>query len=133
MIFLLEEETRRRSTRYPLRLPVTLVVRGELIDGVSRNVSTGGMYVELGRAPEDGSWSCMVDEGVTMSVVLPGQSMEMIMEAQIRWDNGSNGIGLRFHSLARWKAEVLERVVTGQADVGLGVVAAAERLPAGMN
>ena len=112
---MLEEETRRRSTRRLLRLPVTLVVRGELIGGVSRNVSTGGMYVELGQSPPTGSWYDLVDEGVTMSLALPDQAPELIVDAEVRWNNGSNGIGLRFLALDRWKAELLERLAVEQA------------------
>ena len=112
------EVSRRNSTRYSLKLPVTVVVRGDVLAGVSRNISTGGMFVELVESPTFGPSTGLVDESVTLTVELPCQPLELIVDAQVRWSNGNNGIGLRFLSLDGWEEQALGRLFV--ADSGDG-------------
>jgi hypothetical protein len=68
------------------------------------------MFVELVESPTFGPSTGLVDESVTLTVELPRQPLELIVDAEVRWSNGNNGIGLRFLALDEWEKQALGRL-----------------------
>jgi len=96
------EAERRDSPRFDKAFPVFVSGDRGISYGVARNVSEGGMYVELLESAPLGSV-------VTVTFAWPGSNAEMSVEAQVRYATALNfggasdrpmaavcGVGLRF-------------------------------------
>ncbi|MDF1562294.1 MAG: PilZ domain-containing protein [Deltaproteobacteria bacterium] len=96
-----ENPERRYTPRFDKAFPVFLSGDRGVTYGVARNVSEGGMYVELADAEPLGS-------SVTVTFAWPGSNAEMSVEAEVRYTAAINfggegeglraicGVGLRF-------------------------------------
>lgn len=84
---------RRDFGRTSLDLTVELTVREswQTLTGVARNVSLGGMFIELAAAPAFGA-------AVLVRVTLPGQRELLVLPGVVRW-RGEGGVGVQFGSL----------------------------------
>lgn len=82
-----------------------------MVDGVSRNLSMGGMCLEiignqLFQNPIE--W----DENTAVLTFTPPESpMEIIAEALICWNNGENTLGVRFNGLSPWAKTALNDIM----------------------
>lgn len=107
----MQNRNRREWSRHPIRLPVNMVMDGQLMDGLSRNLSMGGMFVELLDTPPSLPIDSWVDETVTLTFTPPGHTMEIVTEGVVCWNNGERGMGIRFKALGAWAQTALEEIL----------------------
>jgi uncharacterized protein (TIGR02266 family) len=93
----LAEQFRRTDPRYDRRLEVEIVASGETHIGYCRNISLGGMFVELMSVLPVGS-------AIAVRFRVPTQPEAIEVTGEVRWvergDPGqANGMGIRFHGL----------------------------------
>ncbi len=107
----MQQTNRRESYRYPIKIPVNILINGEMMDGVSRNLSMGGMCLEiigtqLFQNPID-----YADDTAVLTFTPPEGSMEIIVEALICWNNGENTLGVRFNGLSPWAKTAMSDIL----------------------
>jgi CheY-like chemotaxis protein len=91
----LMKRERRRNTRVPVEIPVTLVVN----DGagqqraVTSDLGEGGMAIQISQRPKK--------EG-TLSVhfTLPGTDHTIVCKGEVAWENAGRQVGIRFVDLS---------------------------------
>jgi c-di-GMP-binding flagellar brake protein YcgR len=93
----LVEQFRRTDPRYDRRLDVEILVGGKRLQGQSRNISLGGMFVELGETLSE-------QAVVEVRFQVPTQPEAITVGAEVRWIErigGSDlvGVGIRFQGL----------------------------------
>lgn len=82
---------RRVHERYERRIPVTILHEGREHDGVTQNVSLGGMYLETKAQIPFGA-------AVKIRVRLPALKEDSVIAVTVRWVK-ADGIGVQFGSL----------------------------------
>ncbi len=82
---------RRVHERYTCEMPITLVLKGEEVEGMAVNISLGGMYIVTEGRAEFGT-------AVKARFRLPALKEETECEVVIRWKK-PDGIGGQFGSL----------------------------------
>jgi hypothetical protein len=100
-----------RPRRYAVRLPATLIYRGTLVTGLTRNLSLGGACVELAEQPPFGELEQWVDQTLTLNVELPLSVGELYCEASVRWASICD-LGLRFDGLGPRDQDLLTRLLS---------------------
>ena len=89
-------EHRRADKRYDRRIGVEVVHEGQTRAGSCRNLSLGGMFIEIDLALPFGA-------RVQVSFRVPTQPEAIEVEAQVRWSEpavaGRGGLGVRFAGL----------------------------------
>jgi uncharacterized protein (TIGR02266 family) len=93
----LAEQFRRTDPRYDRRLEVEIAASGESHIGLSRNISLGGMFVELPAMLPLGS-------AIQVRFSVPTQSEPIEVTGEVRWVERAAagqgfGLGIRFHGL----------------------------------
>lgn len=84
-------EQRRLHERFPIELPVTVVVGESRFAGRTQNISLGGLLATVeGSVPFGAS--------VVIRITLPASVEELELEAAVRWTSGSS-IGVQFSSM----------------------------------
>ncbi len=83
----------RRHSRIALDLPVEVVVKksSERLEGVSRDISLGGMQMKLQQLIAFG-------EEIEIHVTLPGQKVPCVLPAIVRWKR-DDVLGAQFRLL----------------------------------
>ncbi len=95
----------RRTPRAPIDATVQINVKGdgETHTGHARDISLGGMFIEIALAPKFGS-DC------TVTLTMPGQKAPFIMPGIVRWTR-DGGMGVQFGLLgARETHSIIEFV-----------------------
>lgn len=91
-----EVDHRRSDQRYERRLDVDLGYEGRVIATRSRNISLGGLYVEIDQSLPFGA-------RVHLTFHVPTQKEAVEVDGQVRWvemDDGQvKGVGIRFEGL----------------------------------
>ena len=95
---------RRTLDRTEVVLPVTLEHDGRTLSGTARNLSLGGLFVEIDAVLAFGAT-------VVVRFTLPGQSQEIATSAQVRWTAGTCGVGLQFQGLRAWQVWALQQFI----------------------
>ena len=84
-------DNKRAVTRHEKSVPVWFTYENEERDGVTRNMSLGGMYVVTADPPPFGA-------SVFVRFRLPGLKEESRVKGQVRWIDGE-GMGVQFEAL----------------------------------
>jgi len=107
----MQKLNRRESKRYPIKIPVNIVINGEMVDGVSRNLSMGGMCLEI--IGDQLFQNAIQGAGDTtvLTFTPPGSTMEIITEAFICWNNSENTLGVRFNGLSPWAQTAMRDIL----------------------
>jgi len=87
----MSEPSRRLHERFDHRLPVAVHFDGREVAGYSRNISVGGMFLEVRGAVPFGAH-------VHLKFRLQNLPDEVDIPAVVRW-SGSDGIGVQFSTL----------------------------------
>lgn len=101
--------TRERTPRAPFSGWVELTADGRRRLGTGRDLSAGGIGVELrGDLPP-------VGDAVTSEFALPGISLPIALEGRVAWSDGTRQrVGVRFERVDPGLAELLENFVGGR-------------------
>lgn len=118
-------QSTRKTPRYSVRLPVTIFHAGDVIQGVSQNLSEAGMFVRLGVGTSVFRPSQVPGAPLTVMFQVPGDSLELMIEAEVRWVDSENGIGIQFLALADLERRALARMLEKGPRVGPSPVATA--------
>lgn len=80
----------RRTPRAPIDATVGYAVQGgpDELYGKARDISLGGMFIEVPEAPAFGA-------AITVVVLLPGEKAPFTMPAVVRWAR-DGGMGIQF-------------------------------------
>ena len=93
-----EEQQRRRQQRYPVDIPVEMTLRGSKIQGIARNMSVGGMFIQTDVALAMG-------EEIVVEFTVPSPRQEVAVKSQVRWvekkadGSAGSGVGILFLAL----------------------------------
>jgi DNA-binding response OmpR family regulator len=105
--FMLQE--RRRYFRYPVKMPVVVVLGDKQLRANSTNVSEGGIAILLDHGlPKNAT--------PRVQFTLPGTSISLDVETEIAWIDLKGFAGLRFHNLVKSSQEQLENWLTNQVE-----------------
>jgi CheY-like chemotaxis protein len=85
----LMKRERRRNARFPVDMPVTLLLENRAHPARTADLSEGGMAIEVDRKPKSGP-------GLRVRFIVPGTKMERECPAEIAWETSGRQIGLRF-------------------------------------
>lgn len=112
-----ERPQRHREPRYPIRLPVTMICRGAVSNGLTRNLSLSGMYVDLEDDCPFGAPVELVGTDLTVSISVPSQQDELVCEAVVRWASYDGGLGLQLTEVSPRYPKVLTQLLAGKRSV----------------
>ena len=95
-----KHDDRRANRRIELEVEIGLESDHNFYTGLTRDISSGGIFVATGVTYE-------VGDRVTINFTLPGRSVPITVEAQVRWvrdprtirTDGAEGMGLKFLNL----------------------------------
>jgi DNA-binding response OmpR family regulator len=105
--FMLRE--RRRYFRYPVKMPVCLVLDGKEIKGESTNISEGGIALLLQHAlPKNAT--------PRVQFTLPASGPALDVDTEVAWADLKGYVGLRFLNLPASSQELLEGWLTTQME-----------------
>jgi uncharacterized protein (TIGR02266 family) len=89
-------EPHRTDRRYEKRVPVEIVHGGKSFSAFTRNISLGGLFVEIDETLPFGA-------KVSLSFSVPTQSEPIAVGGQVRWlemeEGHVRGVGIRFEGL----------------------------------
>jgi c-di-GMP-binding flagellar brake protein YcgR len=101
-------EQNRLHARLDLRVPVRIELDGRALHGHSRNLSLGGMLVDLAEPVALGSRLRLVFD-------LPDGQGEIDALAEVRWTDPDLGIGVQFLGLRPQAVYRLQRLMVAPA------------------
>jgi Tfp pilus assembly protein PilZ len=85
-------DSRRHHEQHAIVLPATVEHAGRILEGTSRNLSLGGMFLNVdGPVP--------LGARIQLSFSIPTQSRPIVAAARVRWTDGKTGIGVQFDGL----------------------------------
>ena len=97
---------KRQHPRQSVQLPVAFQREGgPRIDGLSRDMSIGGMFVETTTPAPFGST-------VQIFMTLPGLKQEVTVKATVRWTE-HDGMGVQFGLMGVRETHALTRLIAG--------------------
>jgi type IV pilus assembly protein PilZ len=97
---------KRQHPRQSVQLPVAFQREGgPRIDGLSRDMSIGGMFVETSAPAPFGST-------VQIFMTLPGLKQEFTVKATVRWTE-QDGMGVQFGLMGVRETHALTRLIAG--------------------
>jgi uncharacterized protein (TIGR02266 family) len=99
----------RQSLRVEQRLAVEIEVEGTRHAAASRNLSTGGMFVETGLA-------LRVGQRLRLHFAVPAQKDPVAAEAEVRWIE-AGGAGMRFVGLRAKDVWALGKLLTPSGQI----------------
>ena len=105
-----EVESTRKTQRYSVRLPVSVFYGGQIIHGMSQNLSMGGMCIHLEVSASVFPPAEVPGADLTVSFQVPGHPLELVIEGEVRWSDYANGIGIRFARLDAPEKKALGRL-----------------------
>ncbi len=105
--FMLQE--RRRYFRYPVKMPVVVVIGDRELKANATNISEGGIAILLHQGLPKNALP-------RVKFTLPGTSITLDVETEIAWMDLKGATGLRFHNLVKSSQEQLENWLTGQVE-----------------
>ena len=93
----------RVHERFPHRLPVEIVHDGQSYEGITHNISMGGMFIFT---------SLQVPFGTefTLKTRLPETEEDLLVPVQVRWQR-SDGMGVQYLSMAPGEEFALDRLL----------------------
>ena len=105
---------RRRYFRYPLRMPVRILMADKVVKATSTNISESGIALMLREALPKGA-------SPRLQFVLPEAIFNLDLEAEVVWADLKGCAGLRFHNvpedcqqeLEKWLDERMEEKMPG--------------------
>jgi type IV pilus assembly protein PilZ len=94
----------RRFRRTALVLPVVFTVRDswETFDGIARDISLGGMFIESPSAPSFGA-------AILVRAALPGRREQLLLPGIVRW-RGHKGAGIQFGLLGARETHAITQI-----------------------
>lgn len=98
----------RRETRYDSTLKVTYQTATDFVVDYTRNISTGGIFVDSQRAPAIGS-------RILFKLYPPGQETPIDLPGEVAWSRPGGGFGVRFASGSRPARDRLHKLVRSVA------------------
>ncbi len=116
----------RRDPRYATTLKVTYQTATDFVVDYTRNISTGGIFVEARSAPDIGS-------EILFKLYPPGHEDPIDLTGRVAWKRPSGGFGVRFtrtSSSIRRRLDKLVRTVSVGAPVDAGAPVFEEVTPA---
>jgi Tfp pilus assembly protein PilZ len=95
----------RRFIRAPLDQSLLFAKKDddEFIEGLARDISLGGMFIETPMPAEFGA-------EIVIHITLPEQSVELALPAVVRWTR-VNGMGIQFRLLGARETHAITEVV----------------------
>lgn len=93
------DANRRQNARFPVRLPVAVLIGDTTHRGSSENVSFGGMFVELDDELPFGEMLELVGGRVRLQLELAGHAEPLALDVTVRWTDTYSGLGLQFGNL----------------------------------
>jgi hypothetical protein len=106
--FVSQDLGRRAQQRYEVQLPVSLTYQDQVIDTTTRNISLGGMFLELDPAIPFGAV-------VHLQFVLPDLDQSVVVDAHVRWVQPGVGVGVQFAGLRAREVWALQKLFAGAA------------------
>lgn len=98
-----DERGRRAQQRFDVRIPVELTYQDQVLQTFTRNISLGGMFVEL---PEKLPFGAVVQ----LRFALPELAEPLTVDAHVRWTQGADGVGVQFSSLRAREVWALQKL-----------------------
>jgi hypothetical protein len=98
---------RRRHTRVPVRAQVTCVVDGQTMRGVSRNLSQGGILVEVG--------DLKTKDAVQLAFRLPVSGVVVDAVGSVVWGSQRRR-GIRFTSMGEQSQQTIRQFIAEQTE-----------------
>ena len=95
---------KRSHQRAPIDSPLTFYAKGksENLDGVAKDISVGGMFVETSTPASFGA-------EVVINVLLPGSDEVMALPGRVRWVR-AGGMGVQFGLLGAVETHVITEI-----------------------
>lgn len=102
----------RRHARAPIETPVNFVPKGEREprNGVGKDISVGGMFVETERPAAFGA-------EVVVHITLPGAASTTALPAVVRWVR-TGGMGVQFRQLGAVETHLITEIARKHAERG---------------
>jgi hypothetical protein len=95
--------SRRVQQRFDLQLPVTIEHQGQLHSGTTRNISLGGMFIDLpARIP--------LGDPVLVRFTIPRLTDPVQTQGHVRWVDGQSGLGIQFAGLRAREVWALQQL-----------------------
>lgn len=116
----------RREPRYATTLKVTYQTPTDFVVDYTRNISSGGIFVDGRKAPDIGS-------EILFKLYPPGQENPIDLKGRVAWKRPSGGFGVRFKktsAMIRSRLDQLVRTVAIGAPVDAGAPVFEEVTPA---
>lgn len=98
-----DERGRRAQQRFDVRIPVEVRYQDQILPTFTRNISLGGMFIELVDKLPFGAV-------VQLTFSLPELSEPLTVDAHVRWVQGVDGIGIQFTSLRAREVWALQKL-----------------------
>lgn len=94
----------RRHARAPLRSPLSFSLKGktETFEGVAKDISVGGMFVETTTAAPFGA-------EIVVHLVLPGSDATQSLPGVVRWVR-TDGMGVQFGLLGARETHLITEI-----------------------
>jgi len=100
---------RRRYYRQPAKMQVRVVLSDKEINGISTNISEGGIALMLHKAiPKSAA--------PRLQFTLPGTKLSLDVEAEVAWADIKGHVGLRFLNVPQSSQQLLEKWLDGQME-----------------
>jgi hypothetical protein len=101
-------QEKRGHDRYPITLPIEIVIDGKTHPGQTRDLSLGGMFVHTDA-------ELPFAANLNIRLVIPTLKYEGVLPAVVRWRSGG-GIGVAFGSLRARDVHALNQLFRDHRD-----------------
>jgi len=91
--------------RFEIQIPVTVEHEGRALSGTTRNLSLGGMFMDVVERPPLGA-------AVVLRFTVPRLTDPIITAARVRWVDGETGLGVQFDGLRAREVWALQQLFT---------------------
>lgn len=103
-------ENRQHFLRAPLRVELVCQFGSQTVRGMSRNISVGGILIDIGRPLEPGT-------SLKLRFQLPGQPANLNIEAVVARVDEKQRIGARFSKLSEREQQAIRQLVIAEGTV----------------
>jgi hypothetical protein len=101
------DTNKRHNARYPVQLPVSVLIGDTTHPGLSENISFGGMFMELSDELPFGTMLELVGGRVRLQIRIDGHTEPFALDVTVRWTDTFTGVGVQFGALDARTTEAL--------------------------